>query len=247
MSKFQLEKGIEKAKFVLAKNNVGPNIRAQVAANLDVSGSARDLFRSGQMQEAFQRVVPIGVTFDDNGAIDVFMFADSEKIAHIDTCATQANYADYIKNSVLNNNAVADCLWGGTSYAPVIRRNLQDFGYYQTITKKGGLFSRGSSETVLSATGKSKDPVVVYFFTDGENDDKADTRKILQECQNAKCNIYFLFIGVGRGSNFDFLRKIGDEFGNTGFLSVADLAAFSDDDKIYDSLLPQELCSWLTK
>lgn len=232
--KFQLEKGVEKTKFVLAKKNVSPTIRAQVAANLDVSGSTRGLFSSGQMQEAFQRVMPIGVTFDDNGEIDVFLFTDGSSACHLKPTASKANYDKYINESVLHGSPIG--LWGGTSYAPVIKKNLEEFGFYK------GIFSKS-----LQSQSKSNMPVVVYFFTDGENDDQSATRKILQECQDAKCNIYFLFIGVGTGCDFKFLKKIGDEFTNTGFLSVADLNTFQDDDKIYDALLPQELCGWLTK
>lgn len=235
MAKFNLQKETERAKFVIEKRKI-PNVKAQVLMNLDVSGSARGLFSSGQMQEAFQRVLPIGILFDDNQEVDVFIFQSGSNIAHIDVNATTANYADYIDKHILRSSSVRALLWGGTDYAPVIRENLESMGYF----KKAGFF--GSKK--LSAKSDSGYPTIVYFFTDGENNDRTETMKILQEAQDAKAQMYVLFIGIG-DANFSFIEKLGDKFDNTGFLNIQDLKSMEDDDSLYEKLLPEELCTWL--
>lgn len=233
MPKFDLEKETKRAKFVIEKRKI-PNVKAQVLMNLDVSGSARGLFSSGQMQEAFQRVLPIGILFDDNSEVDMFTFQSGSSITHIDVNATTANYADYIEKHILRNPKVD--LWGGTDYAPVIRENLDSMGYF----KKAGFF--GGKK--LGAKSESGYPTIVYFFTDGENNDRTETMKILQEAQDAEAQMYVLFIGIG-DANFSFIEKLGDKFDNTGFLNIRDLKSMENDEDLYEKLLPEELCTWL--
>lgn len=236
---FNLEKEVEKAKFVIAKRNISTNLRASVVMDIDVSGSAEGLFRTGQIQEAFQRVLPIGITFDDNQEIDVFTFASGDSYTtHIDPNATAGNYGDYIKKNILDNRSVPK--WGGTTYAPVIRENLESLGFYKEV--KGGLFSRATKK--LQQKNDSGTPAIIYFFTDGANSDESATSQILRECQEAKTEVYFLFIGIG-GARFPYIERIGDEFDNVGFLDVADLNSIKNDDGFYEKLLPEELAVWL--
>lgn len=236
MAKFNLEKAVQNAKFVVEKRGV-PNIKAQVIMNLDVSGSARQLFASGQMQEAFQRIVPLGLIFDDNGELDVFTFADSSSIYHVQPCATKENYNDYIKRNILENRSVP--LWGGTDYAPVLEENLKVMGFYKKTG--GGFFTKPKVE--LSRTSSSGFPSIVYFFTDGANNDKSATMRLLEQCQGVNTQMYVMFVGIG-SADFSFIQKLGDKFDNTGFINIKDLASI-DDDSIYEQLLPQELCTWL--
>lgn len=257
MSKFNLSKAVEKAKFVVQKRNLNsPNIKAQVLMNIDVSGSAQGLFKSGQIQEAFQRVLPVGILFDDNGEVDVFTFQSGDAICHIEPTATEKNYEGYIETNILKNKKVP--LWGGTDYANVIRENLRSMGFLKqksveedVVVEKGGWFSKDKVEkrsvvkTVLESSSSSGFPSIVYFFTDGENFDQRETLAILQACQEAKTQMYFHFIGIGN-ANFKFIEMLGDKFDNTGFLNIKDLSKINDD-IIYEQLLPEELCTWLAK
>lgn len=232
MPKFDLEKETKRAKFVIEKRKI-PNVKAQVLMNLDVSGSARGLFSSGQMQEAFQRVLPIGILFDDNSEVDMFTFQSGNSITHIDVNATTANYADYIEKHILRNPKVK--LWGGTDYAPVIAENLDSMGFY----KKGWLGGK-----TLKKESASGFPAIVYFFTDGENNDQSETLKLLKDMQDAGVQMYVLFIGIGN-ANFRFIEQLGDKFDNTGFLNINDLKSMEHDEDLYEKLLPEELCTWL--
>lgn len=236
MPNFNIEKAVEKARFTIEKRKL-PDVRAQVMMNIDVSGSAQPLFRRGLIQEAFQRVLPIGILFDDNKQIDVFTFSNgSSTVRHIEPNADESNFENYISKNILNGSIP---LWGGTDYSYVIRENLNVGGFYKT---KKGFFS---TKTILEAHSDSNYPAIIYFFTDGENYDPSETMKILQECQDAGTQAYFLFIGIG-DANFRFIEKVGDKFDNTGFLNIRDLNKINDDE-IYEQLLPEELCTWLSK
>lgn len=231
MSKFNIEKAVEIARFTVEKHKL-PSVRAQVMMDLDVSGSAQHLFESGQMQDAFQRVLPIGIIFDDNKEIDVFTFQSGNAIHHVEENATQLNFEKYVDKQILRNPDVP--LWGGTDYAPVLKANLEAAGFY-----KGGFFSGKK----LQRYSKSGMPAIIYFFTDGENYDQRATTQLLQDCQDAETQAYFMFVGIGN-ANFSYIEALGDKFDNTGFVNIRDLSKIKDD-TIYDLLLPEELCTWL--
>lgn len=265
MPTFDLEKDTAKVKFILEKSNL-EKITAEVVVDLDVSGSTQNIYGQGLMQEAVQRVVPIALNFDDNGDIPVSVFNDEENFATLETPLTKNNYTDYVKKFILKNAAIPK--WGGTDYAPVLRQNLMDLGFYQqqltqvnAVSSGGGFFSRllgkGSTSSVTTQTSlhlgtqsNTKLPAIIYFFTDGANSggDRKETRNLLEACNEAKSQVYFNFIGVGDEANFTFLQQIGDDYPNTGFVNIKDLARVaSDSDKIYEYLLPDELKQWLGK
>lgn len=245
MSKFVLEKAVEKTRFVLDKKQV-KNIKAHIVVDLDVSGSTQNMYSRGLFQKAFQQVLPIGILFDDNQEVDTFTFNNGEAYDHITPNATKDNYSDYIRKYVLNNNAVKK--WGGTDYAPVLKANLDEFKFVResTSTKKSffGLFNNTKTETKLQSTSESGYPVIIFFFTDGENTDKEDTLELIKACQENNVNIYFQFIGIGAG-HFAFLTKLADQFSNTGFVNVLDFDKVVDDDSFIDILLNDELCAYL--
>lgn len=76
------------------KSNVDlGNLTAQVVVILDYSGSMSGLYRNGTVQQTLNRLVPLGLTFDDNGAVDVFLFQNDFREA---ATMTLDNYADYV-------------------------------------------------------------------------------------------------------------------------------------------------------
>lgn len=234
-SKFILEKEVSKAKFVLEKKKV-KSIKAHIVVALDVSGSTSEMYKNGTFQEAFQKVLPIGILFDDNGEIDTYVFCNQDKNQKIDVNANQENYADYINENILNNSDLQ--LWGGTDYSPVIEKIATDFGL------KNKVLSRFFGGKKYSEKTNSGHPVIVYFFTDGENQDHVDTLKTLNELQSANSNIYIQFIGIGRQS-FPAIEKYASDYPNVGFLHVRDLYSDASSDDFTEKLLNEELCSYL--
>jgi len=240
MKQFNLEKEKQKVAFTLSKRNL-PQMRASVGLALDISGSTANLYKRGVIQRLVEQIIPVGLRFDDNGNLDVYTFADGDAIGQV-TGATEHNYADFVKREILDNNAVSK--WGGTSYAPVIEQMLSDYGFRYTA-KTGGFAGFGGKQTrMLKESSTSGEAVINYFITDGVNDDKKATEALLQECQDAKANMYFCIIGVG-DADFSFIEHLGEKFGNVGFLNVSDLQKFVDGDDIYEQLLPTEMTDWL--
>ena len=86
--------------------------KARVALCLDISGSMSDLFRQGIVQDVVERVLALGVNFDDNRAIDVFLFGErSHNVGEL----AEAEFHGYV-DRVLKQYR----LEGGTRYAGVI-------------------------------------------------------------------------------------------------------------------------------
>lgn len=246
MAHFNVDKDAQKVKFLLEKKNL-PKITSEVVATIDLSGSTKELYQRGHMQEAIQRVVPVALNFDDNGELPVYGFNDGDAIVSL-APLNKDNYAGYVDREILKKNIQK---WGGTDYAPVLALVLQDLGFYAlrpTGRKVGGTFGFGKKDEmveVLGPSSKSGMPAIVYHFTDGENTDKEDTRKLLRECADKKVAAYFNFIGVGTGTTFSFLRKAADDYPNVGFTQIMDLTSVGASDEIYEHLLPEELLEWL--
>jgi hypothetical protein len=241
MARFDLEKEATKVRFILEKKQI-KKVTATVGLDLDISGSMRELYNRGIVQQIVERIIPVALNFDDNGELDVWTFSDGEEmIAKIES-ATKNNYEGFVNNKILQNASVPK--WSGTSYCPVLQANLDEYGFNKSVHKGGFLGFGGKTETVLQSASKSGFPAIVYFITDGENDDKTRTDTLLKKCQEAGSNIYFLFIGIGHES-FRFLEEIGDQYSNTGFLKINDITRATSDDAIYESLLPDELTDWL--
>ncbi|MCZ0899726.1 TerD family protein, partial [Microcoleus sp. HI-ES] len=63
----------KKADISLKKANL-TNHDAQVALCLDISGSMSSLYSSGKIQRLAEKILALGCRFDDNAAIDIFLF-----------------------------------------------------------------------------------------------------------------------------------------------------------------------------
>ena len=244
--RFDVEKDTAKVRFILEKKQVH-QIVAEVIATLDLSGSTRDLYYSGTMQEAIQRVVPVAINFDDNGELPVYGFNDKDDISVL-PALTAGNYAGYVLREIINKSSVKK--WGGTDYAPVLRQVLRDLEFMKsrpTGRKTGGFLGMGGTAEMTESLGKTSKtglPAIVYHFTDGENNDQDDTVRLLQACADLGAPIYFNCVGVGHAT-FAFLKKIADDLPNVEFTQITDLAATASTDEIYDHLLPDELLTWL--
>jgi hypothetical protein len=218
-----------------------------------VSGSTREIYYNGTMQQALQRVVPVALNFDDNGSLPVYTFNDGDDFNLLETELTAADYANYVNQHIINNGDID--LWGGTDYAPVLHAALQELGFYRSKNiahAAKGFFKRLlANDEVISAEhfsekSKSKLPAIIYFFTDGDNSsgDRNPTKELLQAAEHAHSEVYFNFIGVGNAS-FTFLKEIADAYGNTGFAQIHDIEKVADSDDVYEYLLPDELTEWL--
>jgi len=214
-----LEKKTELVRLSLAKRNVPSGIQLAVKAVIDVSVSFQPLFGDGTVQELVDRLIPVGVRFDDDGSIESYAFGtDAKKLNDI----TAKDFGHYIDNKFLKE-VPEDILWSGTRYSTALKLVNKGLG--------GGFF------------GKKVKPSYVMFITDGDtNGDERDTEEIIKKMADRQ--VYIQLIGVGRGSTFDFLKLMADLYDHVGFVTFPDLARTSDE-TLYTELLGEELCEWV--
>lgn len=183
--------------------------KAQVVLALDYSGSMSHLYKNGTVQETVERILPLGLVFDDNKEVDFYLFEN--RSTKLPSNIKLSNLDGYIDKKVIGKYHM-----GGTSYAPVLEDIFSEF-----------------------KSSKMKYPVYVIFITDGENDDRSKTEKIIKEM--SKYGFFIQFVGIGDES-FSFLRKLDDlkdrKIDNANFFQIKDLSKTSDDD-LYSSLMSE--------
>ena len=204
----------------LAKSNMATH-KAKVALALDVSGSMSDLVNSGAVQRVCERALALGLNFDDDGEIDVFIFGRS--VANLATLGVN-NISGFVERFWSGpNHKRAD--WQGTNYAPVLKAVANHF-FTAKSTKSGLLGMFGKPAPVSGDL-----PAYVMFITDGENADREDAAKELIAASYGP--VFFQFIGIG-SEDFKFLKKLDDLSGrhvdNANFFAVRDIDAMSDDE-----------------
>lgn len=246
--KKQAELAVEKAGLTTTTSKVGLVI--------DISGSMSYLFSSGVVQAIVERVLALGIKFDDNQAIDIFLF-DNRAIDAGEL--TEDNFHGYVKNNLLRKYS----LGGGTNYAPVMNMVMDKYvpgfnvaGYTAPTPapepKKEGFLSKlfGGNKKEASTpvpvpvvkTAEPQgtvldEPVYIMFLTDGDNSDPRQAEEVIKEASNY--GVFWKFLGVGNAS-FSFLKKLDDMDGrfidNADFQEVNDIAGI-DDNELFDRLL----------
>jgi hypothetical protein len=203
--------------------------KAQVVLALDYSISMDSLYRNGTVQDVVERILPLGLAFDDNGEVDFYLFHDGFR--KVPENITFKNIDGYINSKVIGKYDM-----GGTNYAPVINEITKDF-----TTKRSGLF--GMSKTQVQTL---EYPVYVIFITDGENFDKPATERALIDA--SQHGIFFQFVGIGN-STFNFLDRLdnlsGRKLDNANFFKVRDIRS-AQDTELYNNLM-NEFPGWLTQ
>lgn len=193
------------------------HVKARVALVLDASGSMNSQYSKGRVQEVVNRLLPLAVHFDDDGAIDCWAFAAKpQKLSEI----TLANHKDFI---VTDNGG-----WRGWSVGSRINDEPkvmeQVIAYYQK-------------------TG-DRTPVYVLFISDGGVHENRKITKLMVEA--AKLPVFWQFVGVG-GRGYGILEKLDDMDGrvvdNCSFFALDDLHQISEE-QLYDQLM-EEFPSWI--
>jgi hypothetical protein len=200
--------------------------KAQVVLAMDFSGSMGPLYANGTVQDVVERILPMGLAFDDNGEIDFYLF--ESHYVKVPENITLKNLDGYINNKVMGKYQM-----GGTNYAPVLKAIYKDFN-----KKSGGILGFGGTNATLT------DPVYIIFITDGENFDHSETEEIVREMSNA--GFFIQFVGIGNES-FRFLSKLDDLKGrkidNANFFKCPNISRTTDDE-LY-SLLMNEFPGWV--
>lgn len=186
-----------------------PVTTARVVFVFDESGSMEPFFNNGTMQNLTERLMPIAISFDDNGEMECYGFSNDWQ-QHIS--ASQQNFADFI-----NAHVRKKIRWGGTNYAPIIREITRQYAQAEP----------------------SKDPTFVIFQTDGDNFDKRDTVDAITEASRYNIFWKFVGIGTARKDFLEQLDDMeGRTVDNANFMDVADINQMSDQD-LYQNLMEE--------
>lgn len=211
----------KRAAVSLEKKGLGEHT-ARVAICLDISGSMYRLYGSGKIQQLAERVLALGMRFDDDASIDCFVFGEG---AHAAGAMGIDNYASYVKE-VLTAHPLEAATYYGKAMA-VIRAH-----YF------GSDAPRSTPHTDV--------PVYVMFITDGATfDEDIASRHVMSSSYEP---LFWQFMAIGRSRrDFAFLEGLDDMKGrfldNADFFNVEDPASLSDD-QLFE-LMTTEYPNWL--
>lgn len=192
-------------------------VRARVGLVLDASGSMIKQYRDGRVQEVVDRLIPLAVHFDDNGALDCWAFAeDPQQLSSV----TLQNHAQFIKTD--HEGWQNWNLGARINNEPRVMEQVIDF-YEQ------------SGERI---------PVYVLFISDGGiSENRRITALMLRA---ARLPIFWQFVGIG-GRNYGILETLDDMPGrvidNCNFFALDDLHDISEE-ALYEKLTG-EFPDWL--
>lgn len=126
------------------------NLIANVGVVLDYSGSMDDLYRKGKVQDVIEKILPLAMTFDDNGTMESWIF---EGGFHRLPDITLNNLSGYIKRETANYSM------GSTNYAPVMKDVVKTYkknkipAYIIFITD-GDNYDKNSTDAIIKEAAK---------------------------------------------------------------------------------------------
>ena len=217
-AKVSLEKKLEsapklvnlakKASVSLEKNKL-TETTARVALVLDASGSMMNQYKTGKVQEVIERLLPLAVHFDDDGAFDVWTF--SSNVLALPS-ATLQNYSDFINTA---------------------NRGWREWGM-MSINNEPKVI-----KAVIEQFKESHLPVLVIFISDGGVSRNKEIQDLLTGAACLPIFWQFVGIGgrnYGVLEKLDTMK--GRIVDNCGFFALDDLHSVSEQE-LYDRLLKE--------
>lgn len=247
----QLVSLVKRAAVSLEKRGLGEHT-ARVALCLDISGSMAHLYRSGKIQQLCERILALGLRFDDDGQVDVFLFGREGHEAGVMELENVRDYTDQLLR----------------------RYGLEASTYYGKAMRLIRRYYFGS-DAPRSSPHRDQLPVYVMFVTDGQTFDEDVATEQVRSSSYEPLFWEFMAIGQssrgaapaggqrrrgllgalggarsasgGAGGEFRFLEELDDMGGryldNADFFAVPDPATIGDDE-LFD-LLMTEYPGWL--
>jgi hypothetical protein len=189
--------------------------KARVAVVMDYSGSMRQMFRDGTVQNVLERLLPIAMQFDDNGEMEVWLFENGYRRM---PAMTLNNFYGYVEREILNKGYHM----GGTEYAPV----MNDVG------KK------------YINEDPAQMPNYIIFITDGNNSDATATKTAITKWSKYPIFWQFVGIGKEKFAFLTRLDNLDGRYvDNANFFALDDIERVADS-VLYQRLL-NEYPGWL--
>jgi stress response protein SCP2 len=219
VSKISLEKKIaavapklvdlaKKATVSLEKHRLSATV-ARVGLVLDASGSMYAQYDKGKVQQVIERLLPLAVHFDDDGALDVWAFSSNTLAL---PPATLQNYSDYIAS---------------------VEYGWRNWGM-MSINNEPAVI-----EQVIRHFHHSTLPVLIIFVSDGGVSQNAAIKKLLVEAANLPIFWQFVGIGGRNYGILEKLDTLsGRIVDNCGFFSLDDINSVSEQE-LYERMLSE--------
>ncbi|MBY6052063.1 VWA domain-containing protein [Cytobacillus firmus] len=202
------------AGIVLEKKNL-TNVTARVGLVLDISGSMRKLYKNGTVQRVVERILAVASQFDDDGALDIWVY-DNEfsRLKPV----TEHDFEGYVDQYILNNDLIHK--FGRNDEPPVMEDVIQKY----------------------TSEDPSKDPAFIVFINDGGC--KRTIKKPVVSSSDKPLFWQFVGIGDSNFEVLEKLDEMdGRYIDNANFFHIKDIEAISDNE-LYDLLL-NEFPDWL--
>jgi stress response protein SCP2 len=225
----QLLSLVKTAGVSLEKRGLGEHT-ARVALVLDISGSMAGLYRSGAVQRLAERVLALGLRFDDDGVVDVFLFG--KKVHQPETGLRLEGHQEFISGVLRMHKLEFDTRYGAAMSA--VRTH-----YFGT----SGQRAQPLPDRV---------PVYVMFLTDGAPSDRNVATEQIRSASYEP--VFWQFMGIGSPRQFSFLQQLDDLDGrftdNADFFAVDERELMGrtpiSDDELFDRLMT-EYPDWLRR
>lgn len=203
---------------------------AKVAVALDYSGSMGSVYRSGAMQRLVEKALALATQFDDDGAIDFFVF--DSKAAYLGEI-TIDDFASSVDRLTRGRHM------GTTNYADAFLTIRNQFGFAPPAPAKRGFLGLGKGQPSTTSPGVAAPadiPVYVLFLTDGAPDDKNAAIQALTEVSTSP--IFWKFLSIGQQS-MTFLEQLDTL--TQRFVDNANYEPIGDVDSISDAVLFEKM------
>ncbi|KON89709.1 hypothetical protein AF332_24800 [Sporosarcina globispora] len=202
------------AGLVLEKKNL-TNVTARVGLVLDISGSMRKLYKNGTVQRVVERILAVASQFDDDGALDIWVY-DNEfsRLKPV----TEHDFEGYVDQYILNNDLIHK--FGRNDEPPVMEDVIQKY----------------------TTEDPSRDPAFIVFINDGGC--KRTIKKPVTASSDKPLFWQFVGIGDSNFEVLEKLDEMdGRYIDNANFFYIKDIETISDNE-LYDLLL-NEFPGWL--
>lgn len=193
------------------------HVVARVGIVLDISGSMQSLYKNGTVQDVVERILAVACHFDDNAALDVWVY-DNE-FSRLPT-VTEKDFSSYVADQIMNNNAIHKF---GRNNEPQVMEDV-----IQKYTKEED----------------DSTPVFIIFINDGGV--VKPTKKVITEAAVLPIFWQFVGIGNSDFEVLKRLDEMeGRIVDNANFIHIEDVGKVSDE-WLYDQLL-NEFPQWINE
>lgn len=214
------ENVVQLEKVLLSKSSYLTISQAQVVVAIDASGSMNAIGRySNTIAKILDKILPLGMKFDDNNSIDIFTFNN--------TCEEYPSVNPTNINNYTSQNKFRAEL--GTHYAPVVNKIIELYKTNPTIPMFVIFITDGDNfDKVQARKAFANSSELPIFF---------QIVALSERCSNDKKDNY---------RDFPFIKELDDGLGKIDNVSSLFIKP-NIDDITYEAILGDEFPKWYNK